>query len=282
MSRQATNSSDAATECPGVGSGGRQNSRVGEKLLEETFDSAALALLTPDLATERQAAVALGRLRWRNQKLDDLVHRRAQTEAATSLLTPPDLCGDLKEWAASGYIALPPGTRRFLDRYEATEGDGDFREQIQRMLKPYEGPRERLLVRHLERLRKRAGHLLFAALNPLLDKAAAELGFPGAAGEPTRVLIQPPPSVVQEGGKRLEEFEPRALGRRPVRMPRLPPDRRRRQPRPRARPHARRVEAAGGAAIARTLIRPTAPMPSFRNLPKKKFDALVEFLSLLH
>jgi ubiquinol-cytochrome c reductase cytochrome b subunit/menaquinol-cytochrome c reductase cytochrome b/c subunit len=33
--------------------------------------------------------------------------------------------------------------------------------------------------------------------------------------------------------------------------------------------------------IARTLVNPTAPMPSFKNLPPKKFNAVVEFLSLL-
>ncbi|MCW2991700.1 MAG: c-type cytochrome [Solirubrobacterales bacterium] len=34
-------------------------------------------------------------------------------------------------------------------------------------------------------------------------------------------------------------------------------------------------------AIAQTLINPTAPMPSFKDLPKDKFDALVNFLSQL-
>jgi hypothetical protein len=34
-------------------------------------------------------------------------------------------------------------------------------------------------------------------------------------------------------------------------------------------------------AIARTLVNPTAPMPSFKGLPAKKFKAVVEFLSLL-
>jgi menaquinol-cytochrome c reductase cytochrome b/c subunit len=32
-------------------------------------------------------------------------------------------------------------------------------------------------------------------------------------------------------------------------------------------------------AIARTLVNPTAPMPSFKNLPAKKFEAIVNFLS---
>ncbi|MFL5889650.1 MAG: c-type cytochrome, partial [Solirubrobacteraceae bacterium] len=34
-------------------------------------------------------------------------------------------------------------------------------------------------------------------------------------------------------------------------------------------------------AIARTLINPTAPMPSFKDLPPQKFNALVGFLSQL-
>jgi ubiquinol-cytochrome c reductase cytochrome b subunit/menaquinol-cytochrome c reductase cytochrome b/c subunit len=33
--------------------------------------------------------------------------------------------------------------------------------------------------------------------------------------------------------------------------------------------------------IARTLVNPTAPMPSFKNLPAKKFSAIVNFLSQL-
>jgi len=32
-------------------------------------------------------------------------------------------------------------------------------------------------------------------------------------------------------------------------------------------------------AIERTLVNPTAPMPSFKNLPAKKFEAIVDFLS---
>jgi menaquinol-cytochrome c reductase cytochrome b/c subunit len=34
-------------------------------------------------------------------------------------------------------------------------------------------------------------------------------------------------------------------------------------------------------AIARTLINPTAPMPSFRDVPPEQFDAMVEFLAML-
>jgi menaquinol-cytochrome c reductase cytochrome b/c subunit len=40
-------------------------------------------------------------------------------------------------------------------------------------------------------------------------------------------------------------------------------------------------ERLPAAAIARTLRSPTAPMPSYRDLPPKKFNALVEYLAAL-
>jgi menaquinol-cytochrome c reductase cytochrome b/c subunit len=41
---------------------------------------------------------------------------------------------------------------------------------------------------------------------------------------------------------------------------------------------ASRIPADG---IARTLVNPTAPMPSFKSLPAKKFKAVVDFLTTL-
>ena len=42
-----------------------------------------------------------------------------------------------------------------------------------------------------------------------------------------------------------------------------------------------RRAACGKGSLAQTLINPTAPMPSFKDLPPDKFNALVEFLSQL-
>ena len=52
-----------------------------------------------------------------------------------------------------------------------------------------------------------------------------------------------------------------------------------RQPRP--GPHLTHIAADAARAIERTLVNPTAPMPSFKNLPPKKFEAIVNFLSTL-
>ncbi len=99
-----------AKECRGVASGaprGEAAEEAEDKMREEALDALVLVVVSPDLAAERQAAVTLGRLHWSSRKLTVLVHRRARIEAATSALALPDLCGDLKEWAASGRVTSP-------------------------------------------------------------------------------------------------------------------------------------------------------------------------------
>jgi ubiquinol-cytochrome c reductase cytochrome b subunit/menaquinol-cytochrome c reductase cytochrome b/c subunit len=111
--------------------------------------------------------------------------------------------------------------------------------------------------------------------------AMGYLTYEGAsAGSPTVIEMATPAAVVQAGGAQLAEYE---AGKKVVaqsgclachkigengnagpgpnlthigaRLPRL--------------------------AIARTLVNPTAPMPSFKNLPPQKFTAIVNFLSQL-
>ena len=107
------------------------------------------------------------------------------------------------------------------------------------------------------------------------------LTYEGAsAGSPTVIEMATPAAVVQAGGTQLAEYEAGKLvvaqsgclachkigengnsGPGPnlthigARLPRL--------------------------AIARTLVNPTAPMPSFKNLPPQKFQSIVNFLSQL-
>ena len=111
--------------------------------------------------------------------------------------------------------------------------------------------------------------------------AIGYLTFLGAnAGSPTAIEMEAPASVVAAGGETMERFE-----------------------------NGKQVTAQSGClachkigengndgpgppltligqrlprqAIARTLINPTAPMPSFKDLPPEQFDDLVEFLSQL-
>jgi len=99
-------------------------------------------------------------------------------------------------------------------------------------------------------------------------------------GGPAAITVEPPPTVVHGGGEKLSHFY---LGRTVVAQSGCLA--------------CHRIGEAGNAgpgpdlthvgsklppnAIERAIINPTAPMPSFRNLPKAKLKALVVFLSLL-
>jgi menaquinol-cytochrome c reductase cytochrome b/c subunit len=111
--------------------------------------------------------------------------------------------------------------------------------------------------------------------------AMALLTYQGAnAGSPTAIEMPTPTAVTQAGGHELAEFE---AGRKVVAQSGCLAchkigDNGNSGPGPELTHIASRLP---GPAIARTLVNPTAPMPSFKNLPPKKFAAAVYFLSLL-
>ena len=256
--------------------------RIAKEMREEIVDAVYVSLLSPDRSGYRSDATAFSRLHWSNLELTDLVHRQGQKAEAISSLEPPDLCADLEAWAASRYTTLPAGVAAFFARIaQTTQSDLGPPERVKGMLRRYEGPRGRSVQAHLERLGDRDRELLETGLGRGLRKLASVLEVAGMKPSSDELRIEPPASVAQEGGKRLEEFD---LGRAVAAQSGcLACHRIGDAGNPGPGPDLTHVASRlPGAAIARTLIRPTAPMPSFRNLPRKKFEALVEFLSLLH
>ncbi len=249
------------------------------ELFKETAEADLVALLGPDLSTYRIAATALAGLRWSSRRLTALVHRTAGEATLTSSLRPPDVCSQLKEWAAGGYTTLPAATSRFLTEFAAAKEGGD-EESVEAMLASYEGPRGQALRRRLVRLRERTARLLGTALGSALVKAQTRLGFVPVSQTGPAIALQPPPSVVESGGKRLSEFD---LGRAVAAQSGcLACHRIGEAGNPGPGPDLTHVGSQlTGTQIARALIAPKAPMPSFGNLPRKKFEALVEFLSVL-
>jgi ubiquinol-cytochrome c reductase cytochrome b subunit/menaquinol-cytochrome c reductase cytochrome b/c subunit len=111
--------------------------------------------------------------------------------------------------------------------------------------------------------------------------AMAFLTYSGAnAGSPTAIEMPTPKAVLQAGGTTLSEYEAGKLvvaqsgclachkiGENGNSGP--------------GPPLTKIGSRVPRQAIARTLVNPTAPMPSFKNLPPQKFKAVVEFLSQL-
>jgi menaquinol-cytochrome c reductase cytochrome b/c subunit len=107
------------------------------------------------------------------------------------------------------------------------------------------------------------------------------LTYSGAnAGSPTAIELKTPQAVLNAGGQQLAEYE---AGKKVVAQSGCLACHKIGEngndgPGPQLTKIGARVNRQ---AIARTLVNPTAPMPSFKNLPPKKFNAVVAFLTQL-
>ncbi len=111
--------------------------------------------------------------------------------------------------------------------------------------------------------------------------AMVYLTYSGAnAGPPTSIEMATPTAVVQAGSKTLGEYEEgsKVVAQSGCLACHKLGDNGNAGPGPDLTHVAARIPRQ---AIARTLVNPTAPMPSFKNLPAKKFSAIVNFLSQL-
>ncbi len=111
--------------------------------------------------------------------------------------------------------------------------------------------------------------------------AMAFLTYEGAnTGSPTAIEFATPAAVVQASGKQLAEYEAgkEVVARSGCLGCHKIGDNGNAGPGPNLTNIASRIPRQ---AIARTLVNPTAPMPSFKNLPAKEFEAVVNFLSQL-
>jgi ubiquinol-cytochrome c reductase cytochrome b subunit/menaquinol-cytochrome c reductase cytochrome b/c subunit len=111
--------------------------------------------------------------------------------------------------------------------------------------------------------------------------AMAFLTYSGAnAGSPTAIELATPKAVKEAGGAQLREYEEGKLvvAQSGCEACHKIGSNGNAGPGPELTHIASRIPRQ---AIARTLVNPTAPMPSFKNLPAKKFQAVVAFLSQL-
>jgi menaquinol-cytochrome c reductase cytochrome b/c subunit len=111
--------------------------------------------------------------------------------------------------------------------------------------------------------------------------AMALLTYEGAnAGSPTAIEMPTPTAIVRAGGPTLAEFEAgkKVIAQSGCLACHKIGDNGNDGPGPNLTHVASRLPRQG---IARTLVNPTAPMPSFKNLPPQKFNAVVNFLAQL-
>jgi hypothetical protein len=121
-----------------------------EQLSNEVVGALTIAGYHPDDAAMAAFARTIGGLHWSNHTLTRIVKTYATKLKGFSTLAMPDVCGDVKAWAASDYQTLPASTVQFDQRYYAVDFEAE--EVPLRLLAPYESAREALLLHRTKNL----------------------------------------------------------------------------------------------------------------------------------
>jgi hypothetical protein len=131
-------------ECPNVAAGSPEN-KDAEQLSEEVIGAMTIDALHPAVQAVAIFTQDVASLHWSNSKLTRKVASYVSKLEGLSALAAPNLCADVKSWAADGYQALSASTVQFDQRFSAV--DVALGEVPSRLLTPYERPVEKSILR---------------------------------------------------------------------------------------------------------------------------------------
>jgi hypothetical protein len=178
----AARANEIAGECPSALTYAPRDAAFGE-IGEEVRTTLSYAGVAPMRVRRLRFARAIGRLRWSDRRLTRFVRAQAAEEVAVVAVALPDVCADIQAWRGSAYAALPQSAMGFLARTAALESRSyvglseETRERaIMRLLRPYEGPRERRTVKRIGRQEQRTDRKLGMAAEAAQARLAAALG----------------------------------------------------------------------------------------------------------
>ncbi len=119
--------------------------------LETALRSAAFEVDAPALAGFEATVTPL---RWSNPAIAAAVRSEIGfVDAIFGPRTAPAVCADMRAWVASGYRSLSPGSRAYLAQQEQlVESLPKLAGSAEALVKPYEGPAERAILRRREAL----------------------------------------------------------------------------------------------------------------------------------
>jgi hypothetical protein len=111
-------------ECPGAGAGSPQNAESTD-ISNEVVGTIALAAAQPDVSAATAFLHATAKLSWSDAALTKTARKYAVNLKTELGLTAPNVCTEVKAWAASGFHALPAPTVAFAGKFvQAWEGMG--------------------------------------------------------------------------------------------------------------------------------------------------------------
>jgi hypothetical protein len=168
-------SGHVAGECPGVAAGAPARATATEEVGAEILGAVAVTIADGIERANARFARAVSGLRWTDRSVARLVSAFTEEERALAALTVPDLCADLRAWAASRFMTSAADTSRFVSLLQATEYRSTSQVKpaeepeyaVLRLLRPYESPSDSGTVRSVKLLRARTqASLANAVLGP--------------------------------------------------------------------------------------------------------------------
>jgi len=136
-------------ECPLVAAEAPQDHQA-EQLNNEVVGTLEVVAYQPDRESMVAFAHTVRALHWSNSKLTHMVHTYGAKLEGFLTLAAPNICADVKSWAASGYSTLPASTVAFDKGFYAYDIEAE--EVSLRLLRPYESATEASLVRRTKQL----------------------------------------------------------------------------------------------------------------------------------
>jgi hypothetical protein len=103
-------------ECPGAGAGSPQNSES-TQVSDEVIGAMVIGAAKPDRSAMDAFVHATAGLSWSNPALTHAVRTYASDLKTVLNLPAPNLCGEVKAWAADGFKSLPADTISFVARF---------------------------------------------------------------------------------------------------------------------------------------------------------------------
>jgi|HubBroStandDraft_4_1064222.scaffolds.fasta_scaffold167111_2 hypothetical protein len=138
-----------AAECSQAAAGSPQDTDS-EQLSNELVGAMTLAAIVPDVHAVAAFAHTVQGLRWSNATLTHKVKSYAARLQTLSVLPAPNVCADVRAWAASRYQTLPASTVSFDSRYYKVEVA--VGEVPAKLLAPSEQADERPVLARAQRL----------------------------------------------------------------------------------------------------------------------------------
>lgn len=104
------------SECPNAGAGSPQDPES-TQMSDEVIGAMVVSAAKPDLSAISSFVRAVSGLRWSSATLTHQIETYVADVKTVLSLPAPDLCGDVRAWAAGGYKKLPASSVAFVGKF---------------------------------------------------------------------------------------------------------------------------------------------------------------------